>query len=207
MELHHLIHRADGGSHDASNIVLACSACHQAHHDGRLTISGTADRIEVRRRGPSPSAHVDATNAAPAARLGAHVDAMSAARLRTHVDTAPVAHSGAHVDTAPVARSGAHVGATPVARFGAHVDATPVARSGAHVGATSADRLGAHVDAADKLDGAIVRTQAKAALIGLGWKPTIAQAAVAAAGAALGTELALERLIAEALRRCPVPSA
>ena len=143
-----MIHRADGGSHDASNIILACGACHQAHHDGRLTISGTADRIEVRRRGPSPSAHVGATNAA-----------------------------------------------TPVARSGAHVDATP------------AVRLGAHVDAASKLDGAIVRTQAKAALIGLGWKPTIAHAAVAAAAAALGAELALERLIAEALRRCPVPSA
>jgi len=131
LELHHLIHRADGGSHDASNIVLACSACHQAHHDGRLTISGTADRIEVRR----PGAHVGARDAA-----------------------------------------------------------TPVARPGAYA------------DAASKLDGAIVRAQAKAALIGLGWKSTIAHAAVAAAAAALGTELALERLIVEALRRCPIPS-
>ena len=98
-------------------------------------------------------------------------------------------------------------GATPAAHPGAHVDATPAARLSAHVGATPAARLSAHVDAASKLDGAIVRTQAKAALIGLGWKPTIAHAAVRAAGAALGTELALERLIAEALRRCPVPSA
>ena len=83
------------------------------------------------------------------------------------------------------------------------MDATPVACSGAHVGATPA----AHVDAASKLDAAIVRTEAKAALVGLGWKPTIAHAAVAAAAAALGTELALERLIVEALRRCPGPSA
>jgi Holliday junction resolvasome RuvABC DNA-binding subunit len=62
------------------------------------------------------------------------------------------------------------------------------------------------VDVASKLDGAIVRSQAKTALIGLGWKPTTAHTAVAAAAAALGTELALERLIVEALRRCPVPS-
>jgi hypothetical protein len=170
LELHHLIRRADGGSHDASNVVLACSACHQAHHDGRLTISGTADRIEVRR----PGAHVDGTNAAT-----------------------PVARSDAHVDGTNAA--------TPVARPGAHVDATPAARPGGHVDATPAARPGAHVDAASKLDGAIVRTQAKAALIGLGWKPTIAHAAVAAAAAVLGTELVLERLIVEALQRCPVP--
>jgi hypothetical protein len=132
LELHHLAHRANGGTHDALNLALVCSACHQAHHDGRLTISGTADRIEVRR----PGAHVGTTNAA-----------------------------------------------------------TPAARPGAHV------------DAAGKLDGAIIRTQAKAALIGLGWKPAIAHAAVAAVTAALGTEIALEHLIIEALRRCPIPRA
>src|SRR5512144_2601835 len=53
LEIHHLIHRADGGSHDASNPILACSACHQAHHAGRLTISGTADRVVVHRAGRS----------------------------------------------------------------------------------------------------------------------------------------------------------
>ena len=47
----------------------------------------------------------------------------------------------------------------------------------------------------------------KAALIGLGWKPAIANAAVSAAAAAQGTEFTLERLIFESLRRCPVPSA
>ena len=64
LELHHLVHRADGGSHDASNLILACSSCHQAHHAGTLTISGTADRLVVRRPGQpggdsaSPGAHV-----------------------------------------------------------------------------------------------------------------------------------------------------
>jgi hypothetical protein len=188
LELHHLIHRADGGSHDASNIVLACGACHQAHHDGRLTISGTADRIEVRR----PGAHVGATNAAtPVARVGDHMDETNAAT--------PAAHFNAHV--------GATNAAAPAVRPDAHVDAALAARPDAHVGVTPATRPGAHVEAASKLDGAIVRTQAKAALTGLGWKPTIAHAAVAAAAAALGTELPLERLIVEALRRCPVPSA
>ncbi|HEX7842145.1 MAG TPA: HNH endonuclease signature motif containing protein [Kofleriaceae bacterium] len=163
LEIHHLIHRADGGTHDASNLALVCAACHQGHHDGRLTISGTADQIEVHR----PGAHVDATESVtPAARPGAHVDAMDAARA--------------------------------AARPGIHMDATV---------ATPAARPGAHVDATSKLDGVIVRTQATAALIGLGCKPAVAHAAVAAAVAAQGTEMALERLIVEALRRCPIPRA
>jgi Holliday junction resolvasome RuvABC DNA-binding subunit len=58
------------------------------------------------------------------------------------------------------------------------------------------------VGAPAKLDVAIVRTQAKQALAGLGWKPAIANPAVAAAAAALGAEATLERLIFEALRRC-----
>ena len=103
----------------------------------------------------------------------------------------------------PVARPGAHVGAsdaaTPATCPGTHIDAPDAAMPAA--------RPRAHVGAADKLDAAIVRTQAKAALIGLGWKPAIAHTAVAAAAAAAGTEMALERFVGEALRRCPVPRA
>jgi hypothetical protein len=49
LEIHHLVHRADGGDHDASNLALLCSSCHLAHHRGALTISGTANHLEVRR--------------------------------------------------------------------------------------------------------------------------------------------------------------
>jgi hypothetical protein len=49
----------------------------------------------------------------------------------------------------------------------------------------------------------VTRAQAKEALIGMGWKPKIASAAVQAAVGALGEGAALERLIVEALRRCP----
>jgi len=103
LEIHHLVHRTHGGSHDALNLILLCSSCHLAHHRGALTITGTADHFEVRRSAePSLMASVDA-----------------------------------------------HVGAA--------------ANSNAHVGAPT------------KLDSAIVRTQAKEALVGLGWKPAIAQ--------------------------------
>jgi hypothetical protein len=72
---------------------------------------------------------------------------------------------------------------------------TPIAVAGGGAAVTS------------KLDAAILRTQAKAALTGLGWKPAIAHAAVAAAASTLGTQPTLERLIFESLRRCPMPTA
>jgi hypothetical protein len=57
-----------------------------------------------------------------------------------------------------------------------------------------------------KLDAAALRVQGKQALLGLGWKPAIADAAVAEALAALGPTVPLEQLIFEALRRCQRPS-
>jgi len=132
LEIHHLVHRADGGSHDALNIVLTCSACHLSHHRGALTISGTAEHLEVKR----------------------------------------------------------------------HAEPRPVTEVGAHVGAVA----DAPVDAPRKLEAAIVRAQAKDALVGLGWRPAVAQAAVATAFAMLGAEATLERLIFEALRRCRQPT-
>ena len=35
-------------------LLLLCSACHTHHHAGRLAITGTADRLEVRRIAESP---------------------------------------------------------------------------------------------------------------------------------------------------------
>jgi hypothetical protein len=148
LEIHHLVHRADGGSHDALNIVLACSSCHMAHHRGALTISGTAEYLEVRRQ----------------------------------------------AEPSPVTEISAHVGAGAGGPVGAVV--------GAHVGVV----VDAQVSASGKLETAIVRTQAKDALVGLGWRPAVAQAAVAAAFATLGAEATLERLIFEALRRCRQPT-
>jgi RuvA, C-terminal domain len=72
--------------------------------------------------------------------------------------------------------------------------------SDAHVGAEPVAR------ASSKLDAAILGAQARAALTGLGWRPVIARAAVEAAMAQAG-DVALERLIFEALRRCPVSKA
>jgi hypothetical protein len=124
LEIHHIVHRANGGGHDAGNLVLVCSACHSAHHQGQLRIRGTAAALVVERC---------------AERRGV----------------------------------------------------TECAVGGTHVGA--------------KIEDAMACTQAKAALIQLGWRPAIASAAVKSAVQVIGNrgEIELEKLIVEALRRCP----
>ena len=96
----------------------------------------------------------------------------------------------------------------------AHVDAasatSSVPETHAHVGAIGPTRSitepNARAGLASRFDAVVLRTQAKAALTGLVWKPAVARAAVAAAVAAQGAELTLERLIFESLRRCPAPT-
>lgn len=43
---HHLRHRSLGGSDTLENLVLLDAPCHRAHHDGRLSISGTVECLE-----------------------------------------------------------------------------------------------------------------------------------------------------------------
>ena len=119
LEIHHVVRRVDGGSHDPVNLRLQCSGCHMALHRGTLAIKRTdSGRLETRRRDEPRS------------------DAGSSA----------------------------------------------------------------------KLDITIVRTQARDALVGLGWKPAIARAAVDEAWSHVGPAVAVDMLIREALRRCPKPT-
>ncbi len=61
LEMHHLVHREDGGTHDPSNLSLRCFACHQAHHEGRIRIGGRApDGLTFERTHQASTAHVDA---------------------------------------------------------------------------------------------------------------------------------------------------
>jgi hypothetical protein len=47
VDLHHVVRRSDGGTHEASNLVTLCSVHHRAAHEGRLWISGTAGALTV----------------------------------------------------------------------------------------------------------------------------------------------------------------
>ncbi len=52
IEAHHIVHRADGGGHEAENIALLCFAHHAAHHEGLLAISGRAPDLVFADRSP-----------------------------------------------------------------------------------------------------------------------------------------------------------
>ena len=54
IEVHHIVHREDGGSHEPSNLVCMCSGHHDAHHNGALIIRGTAEALEVIRLDEEP---------------------------------------------------------------------------------------------------------------------------------------------------------
>jgi hypothetical protein len=89
LEIHRIRHRAHGGTHEPANLVVLCSACHQAHHDGRLAIRGTADKLDVTRPGaPPPPAHVGANPYRADALLALTRMGWSAAIARCAVDEA-----------------------------------------------------------------------------------------------------------------------
>jgi hypothetical protein len=53
LEIHHIVARADGGTHDPSNLTLRCDGCHTARHEGKLAITGTApDNLTTTRAYP-----------------------------------------------------------------------------------------------------------------------------------------------------------
>ncbi len=116
LEIHHILHRADGGSHDPANLRLECSGCHLALHRGTLAITRTSS------------------------------------------------------------------------------------------GPLGAQRPRSDPGASAKLGTAIMRANARDALVGLGWKPAIARAVVEEAWSHVGPGVALDLLIREALRRCPRPT-
>src|SRR5213078_1786111 len=150
LELHHIIHRADGGSHDASNIILCCSRCHQSHHAGLLTISGTAEQLVIRRVGQGGAGAADPsppnTNAImnTSARVGASASTMAAIALTGSTDatsSAACAHVGAAdvmvpIRTAVVTADVSDASANTATYADAADAAASISRTRAHVRAT-----------------------------------------------------------------------
>jgi hypothetical protein len=63
LEIHHVVRRADGGSHDRGNLSLRCSSCHLSIHRGLLTVTGTApDHLKTTRR-TEPREPIESTGA------------------------------------------------------------------------------------------------------------------------------------------------
>jgi hypothetical protein len=171
LEIHHIVHREHGGSHEASNLILCCSACHGHHHAGRIAISGTADQLDVTRLVDfTPTSDIDGQYA-----HGARESADALANIEMR-------------------RAGARESASD-----------DQSRDGqTNLEAPRANRCDS-VTASSKLDEAITLVHAKKALMALGWKAAIARPAVESAIAVLGADAPLDKVIFEALRRCPRP--
>ncbi len=94
LEIHHIVHRAEGGTHDPSGLIAICSAHHLQVHRGALHVSGMApDRLEFRRQnemrprppttltsGPSATATSGPSTTATSTAGDLHADALGALR-------------------------------------------------------------------------------------------------------------------------------
>jgi hypothetical protein len=235
LEVHHIVHREHGGSHEASNLILLCSACHSAHHRGTLQISGTASQLEVERTAEAEQYRKRLQAQADDDSHGAHEhaparnrshDARDHALARDHSHVGPSRTQDSHdAHDLALARNRSHVGPNSTQDSHSAHDLAPACdhaldRDHSHVGpsctrdshdardhAPARDRshVGPHRGRGSRWNTMLTCKQAKDALVGMGWKPKIAAAAVQAAASALGEEPAIERLIFEALRRCPRP--
>jgi hypothetical protein len=63
IDVHHIIHRWQGGSHEPRNLIALCCGHHAAHHEGHLIIRGTADTLEVARVGAGEPENFHGENA------------------------------------------------------------------------------------------------------------------------------------------------
>ena len=55
LDVHHVDHLEDGGTHDVSRMAVICHAHHVLHHRGKLEITGQAPRFTFRRIRPDDS--------------------------------------------------------------------------------------------------------------------------------------------------------
>jgi hypothetical protein len=69
IEVHHIVHREDGGGHEPENLTLLCGGHHAAHHAGRLIIRGRAPHLMFELAGErlDARAHVGASAPQPSA--------------------------------------------------------------------------------------------------------------------------------------------
>src|SRR4029079_4538850 len=134
IEIHHIVHRVDGGTHEPSNLSLLCSSCHAAHHRGALSITGTADHLVVHRPGQPALTEREVAQHASAATPerepvlpGADRNAHVGARSTVTSEREPVL---------PGADRNAHVGARSTVTY-EREPVLPGADRNAHVGARS----------------------------------------------------------------------
>jgi Holliday junction resolvasome RuvABC DNA-binding subunit/5-methylcytosine-specific restriction endonuclease McrA len=196
LDVHHIIHRAHGGDHDPSNLIVLCSGHHRLHHEGLFAISGRApDELAFARDG---SPLVDARSASELESSRAVREQSRA--VREHSPKRNRLDDVVTMEHAKQALMQLGFKARPARRaleeVRAHVggDADVATLVGAVLGM---DRGGGK--ASDAND---VSMLAKQALVQLGYPAGIAADAVEAACVHVGSDAVLETVIREALQRC-----
>ncbi|HEX7700091.1 MAG TPA: HNH endonuclease [Kofleriaceae bacterium] len=87
LEVHHIIARSDGGSHDATNLTVLCDGHHTALHHEKIVITGAAPKLEVRfvnqPADPPRETHATARHTTP------RIDSRSRVERNPHVEVPP----------------------------------------------------------------------------------------------------------------------
>lgn len=187
LDIHHIVHRADGGGHDPSNMIVLCSGHHMLHHEGLLSITGRApDELSFARNG-NPLA-----------------DSRSASELAASF-VVPRADKRSRLDDVVTLEHAKQA----LMQLGFKAGAARRALDEVRV------HVGGEADVATLVQAVLARTRssdddrcaddfalAKQALLQLGYSAGIAAAAVEAARSDVGSGADLEAVIREALRRC-----
>lgn len=208
LAFHHLEHRAHGGDHSASNLILLCDGHHKALHDGLLIITGTApDRLVFTRNGKQL---VDARSPQEGeAARGLHA-------VRKHA-LPPGNATGSKNCFADVVKFEEAKQALMQLGFKPRAAREALDAAYAHVGmdasvialveqALALTRPDPATDpatqTADVVGDAAMRAMARQALVQSGYSAGAAERAVDAARAHVGTDADLATLLFEAFRRC-----
>jgi hypothetical protein len=182
LEVHHIVHREHGGTHEPENLLVTCDGHHKAHHDGVLHISGTASQLVVLRHDEPANAGNSAV-APPSARCDDRAARPATERVKSHIEPDPVRR-----------RSPTRAAPPASARAGASARG-PSSTS-------SSNDTGSHGRRRSAFEKVELRTLACGAIRRLGWKPSVAAAAVDAALAEIGDDVTVEVLLRSALPKC-----
>jgi len=198
LDIHHLVHRAHGGDHQPSNLLVLCSGHHKLLHSGQLSITGLApDQLHFVRDGkPLPTNAAAVTSQSPSA---PNVDRRDAISEANRPRRSSANRFGEVVTFEQAKRALVDLGYKGRAAHQALLEAR------AHVGgdASVTELVKAVIvhGAIDPNDSDNIKL-ASTALDRLGYATTIARSAVKVASAHVGATADLETLIREALRRC-----
>lgn len=208
LAFHHLKHRAHGGEHTPPNLILICDGHHKGTHDGLLTITGSApDELVFMRNGKQM---LDARSP------GEQSAARELHAVRKHAGL-PSGAGAATNRFADVVRFEEAKQALMQLGFKPRAARQALDQACAHVGTAASvvelveqalaltrpdptsDPAG---QTAELVGESAMRTLAKQALVQSGYSAGLAERAVDAACAHVGTAADLASLIFEAFRRC-----